>query len=72
MPSEWKPIESSPKDATSVLLGREGETTMTGWWQPFHKEWRFADSSMGCGPLWFAPTHWMPLPEPPHAKAVQP
>lgn len=65
--SEWKPIETAPKDGTRVLLGRadEGWTTVGSfdderdeWWES-NTNW---DDFNGA-PIY--PTHWQPLPEPP-------
>lgn len=59
--SEWRPIETAPKDETRVLLARAGIPSMhTAFWR---------------GGVWMCgghqyfnnPTHWMPLPEPPAA-----
>jgi hypothetical protein len=56
--SEWLPIESAPKDGTSVLVWDDGFVKV-GYWD---------------GAAWFdeqntrlrlAPTHWQPLPLPP-------
>lgn len=69
---EWQPIETAPKDGTSVLLCRRdqmqvasfGESSVFGkkqWvygeiWDDYNTRAEFDD-----------PTHWMPLPEPPTA-----
>jgi hypothetical protein len=64
--SEWQPIETAPKDGTYILLFIEDSVISA--------RWRIADwdvavlSSHGCGCCASgnsAPTHWMPLPEPP-------
>ena len=58
---EWQPIETAPKDGTPVLawlVNPSGDEYITvikanrsgGW------DWRS---------IYFEPTHWMPLPEPP-------
>lgn len=61
----WRPIESGPRDGTTILLYAPGwDSPKTGWtfgdddfWQdcPFHHK---GDPS-------YTPTHWMPLPAPP-------
>jgi len=62
--SEWKKINTAPKDGTSVLVyfceikgwneGVVEASFQDGYWEDvagaFHDD---------------APTHWMPLPEPP-------
>lgn len=65
--SEWQPIETAPKDGSSILL-----FTGTGM---IEGNWSFGrwDQGViyatydGCGGTAFEsnPTHWMPLPEPP-------
>lgn len=59
--NDWRPIESAPKDGTTVLLwAPHWSAAQTGWtfgadaWQDCPK-----DSHLR------PPTHWMPLPEPP-------
>ena len=68
--SVWQPIDTAPKDGTSVLIAfvekghpqkpfvGEAEFRGTGWWWP-------NDYEGGC--ITPAPTHWMPLPDPPNA-----
>jgi len=65
----WQPIESAPKDGTSVLAfwGQDSALDLFGviYW----------GCEEGCGePIWLEndkavgpPTHWQPLPEPPEA-----
>ena len=62
----WRPIETAPKtDGEFILLyDKELDHYAVGeWWKiPEHRdggEWWDGES-----PLF--PTHWMPLPEPPH------
>lgn len=61
----WQPIDTAPKDGTEFLGWFPGSTVMI-WW-------------MGQGGVWGndfwegeAPTHWMPLPEPPPHGHAQP
>lgn len=63
--SEWQPIETAPQN-TLVLTkiddcdGTRNEQTMTLrgrlWWIGRGKATMY---------VYYAPTHWMPLPEPP-------
>ncbi len=61
----WQPIETAPKDGSSILLGASGsEEIVVGHWE--------ADMNMGwvCShtdyfDLHIKPTDWMPLPPPP-------
>jgi hypothetical protein len=71
--SAWKPIETAPKDGSTLLLycpdgDLPADRVVGGWWDdfgPYRKE-------MGGDGVWSfdlpgEPTHWMPLPEPPSA-----
>jgi hypothetical protein len=68
--TDWQPIETAPKDGTSVLVYGPWKGEFSQLKHP-HEIWRGH-----CHPvskLWFIsgtlefvdPTHWMPLPEPP-------
>jgi hypothetical protein len=74
--SEWQPIETAPKSGMDILLlyGSVHE----GRWHVassapdvqrkqkiFEHGWYWAGFNGPVGPIF--PTHWMPLPEPPHA-----
>ena len=69
--SEWKPIETAPKDGTRIL-GWDGCEVVTLDYQPpyrypehlEYKEIWYQESDSGRASV-FYPTHWMPLPEPP-------
>lgn len=71
--SEWKPIESAPKDGTHVLLfGRpsdqeglrfKSKARLTGYWDNIDEAW-CATTSTWEGPFIDA-TKWQPLPPPP-------
>lgn len=74
--SEWQPISTAPKDGTALLLFSRTHGIVEGcfeqvdggghpengppiyWWTSPWVE--FIDGSYD------APTHWMPLPEPPN------
>lgn len=70
---EWQPIETAPKDGTSVLLGcdydRLGKARVTlAWWDGKWLEsqyWNECEEEWEDCTVQFRPTHWMPLPEPP-------
>ena len=58
----WKPIETAPRDGQAILATARGHTPIVVYWcdwleahwQPLGHAWREV-----------APTHWMPLPQPP-------
>lgn len=71
--SEWKPIESAPKDGRKILLWfsdtwrRPGHARFGHWLPDVKTKERFVQGGWVCGlNRWHNfPTHWMPLPEPP-------
>lgn len=76
--SEWKTIESVPRDETVVLLycpeSWDTKGVRVGWWHNaenaledgwYENEW----ASHMLTDLYGKPTHWMPLPEPPHPSS---
>lgn len=80
--AEWRPIESAPKDGTEVLLFIPGRRAELGWWYESQEyaygklkrkteKWMWGSGMQGIlsmtGDAPPEPTHWMPLPEPPHA-----
>lgn len=62
----WQPIETAPKDGTSVLVFWSSDACMAVMWKELDRDGKYA---------WFGvverqpdddlPTHWMPLPPPP-------
>jgi len=60
----WQPIETAPKDGSSILLWN-GDFVASGAWEPWpvdgHIMHRATDHDWTCDD----PTHWMPLPDPP-------
>lgn len=66
--SEWQPIETAPKDGTSVLtwgcVHDDGGVHM--FETPSFQLSRFGETGWVSAALGtHEPTHWMPLPEPP-------
>lgn len=75
--SEWKQIETAPKDGTSILLYSSKEPITEGWFEtslewgrPCNSWTNGWETSNGCdvGYNRLYPTHWMPLPPPPNAS----
>jgi hypothetical protein len=73
--SEWRPIETAPKDGTKLLLTNDRHPQclmIVGHWaqdlsgeeQPPFQGW-FHWSGCGFAQLPDEPTHWQPLPNPP-------
>lgn len=70
---KWKPIESAPKDGTTILLyyPNEENAVTSGWWYEEYEGdeykygyWKVASlPSHGCGCENSEPTHWMELPD---------
>jgi hypothetical protein len=59
--SDWQPIETAPRDGTSVLLVSgppvQNRIVLTSWVGAPHNHWRAEPFGRF--------THWMPLPDPP-------
>lgn len=75
-PGKWRPIETAPKDGTTITLWAEK------WERPanggYNKNVEVWDTELGCtddGEAWPddelpPPTHWQPLPSPPESKGT--
>jgi hypothetical protein len=68
--SEWRPIETAPRDGTQILLVGGDKEVFMGYWA-WNGVGRFTDSVRGWvgHELGYVQDHdligWMPLPEPP-------
>lgn len=74
----WQPIETAPKDGTTILLYRPSAHP---WGMVTPGKWDAQPHSKKPNPYWemwfkiggnyesraWPPTHWMPLPAPPEA-----
>lgn len=74
--SDWQPIETAPKDGTFILAVVAGFTPAVARWEYHYGEGSFEyldpeslaayehfQAYIDSSDPW-APTHWMPLPEP--------
>lgn len=65
---QWQPIETAPRDGSSVLLLGRGGRHADGFWEAK------AYAGNGCW-VWpyvkCEPLHWMPLPAPPGAALAE-
>jgi hypothetical protein len=71
---QWQPIETAPRDGSSVIIGCAGKgsgegvyATEPGWkgWPEPGWYWVGEDADLA-RPI--EPTHWMPLPPPPKGE----
>jgi hypothetical protein len=60
--SEWKTIDSAPKDGTYILLVDQGNYLLARWRR---NAWWSQLTNSGRAIVWHEATHWMPLPPPP-------
>lgn len=68
--SEWRSIESAPKDGTPVLAW-DGDKIKVALFDNCYLDPMWVDVC-DCGypeETFCCPTHWMPLPEPPNEVA---
>ena len=54
--SKWKPINTAPKDGTSILIGSNELGVMVAHWNGYYWD----DGDWNSEIDW--PTHWMPRP----------
>lgn len=72
--TQWQPIETAPRNGTRILVWAEGDGPFEMHWNTMGWNWlvsRQLGIWEGDGFTWYeadghGPTHWMPLPEPPH------
>jgi hypothetical protein len=69
--SEWQPISTAPKDGQTIVLFGEGLVTVGGWVSAADQGAEPSEEYSIAADWWSldlrnnAPTHWMPLPDPP-------
>jgi hypothetical protein len=62
--SEWRDIETAPKDGTVILMA-DGLTMFCGFWLKSEREWVDGSRDRNGELITWDATHWMPLPSPP-------
>lgn len=74
-PTPWQPIETAPRDGSFVLLWAPdyADRPGLGQWCEVVAAWSSDIGTMDDGPGILTdecdgPTHWAPIPEPPHAR----
>lgn len=75
--SEWLPIDSAPLERDVLLFGEAivwagsmpFEVITPGGWDPDREMWLCLLYNDKGEPIYFSPTHWMPLPECPKGVA---
>ncbi len=68
--SEWQPIETAPKDGTAMLVHDEGAVFIAVFDED-EGAWMDIAGAPGYQRVEPAPTHWMPLPDPPAVSRPQ-
>lgn len=63
--SDWRDIETAPKDGTRILVARNGIVFDTKWHKCITYRTGEPDEITQGWQCGAAPTHWMPLPAPP-------
>jgi hypothetical protein len=74
--SQWKSIDSAPKDGSPVLaIDQNGDHQVLSWRrrEPYGKpigdsKWRIANYKHFGEQTYWHPTHWMPLPAKPSGE----
>lgn len=63
---KWQPIETAPKDGTSILLYTAYGVVEGFWgWSEWQQTVICSNYDMSSTCFECQPTHWMPLPNPP-------
>lgn len=62
--SEWRDIESAPKDGGLILVA-EPPFAVSAVWRHIYQAWMTPTEGTGWVKVIARPTHWMPLPDPP-------
>ena len=73
--TEWLPIDSAPKDGTTIILGTaSGHVAFGKWLDNSRTAHPWQGWSTNIGPFGenarYPITHWMPLPDPPVVSEI--
>lgn len=60
--TQWRPIETAPKDGTKILAWYDGQGHLLVHWGYAYGIRGWLDRN---GNIEYTPTHWMPFPKPP-------
>ena len=69
--SQWRPIESAPKDGRTVFIWYAGECVHAAYLADHHgriPNWYLLDKWRNWGPVSDFPKWWMPLPDDPNSS----
>lgn len=67
--TDWRPIETAPKDGTIIFCACEGQFSLAAW-DSYCARWLAKVNGESARDYYgdevaVEPDHWMPLPEPP-------
>lgn len=64
---QWRPIETAPKDGSTILVVRPGYYPEVSRWRAdiIGSDWPWLVALPGEDAQRLKPTHWMPFPSPP-------
>jgi hypothetical protein len=68
--AEWRDISTAPKNGTPVLLAH-AQASFDGWWNEDRQAWVDGYTDPDGDLVAYAPTNWMPLPDPPESSRGQ-
>ena len=71
--AEWQDIATAPKEVSIMLYADGGEMFVAFWgvsMETGEGSWVTARANDGTCFLLHNPTHWMPLPQPPHIAGM--
>jgi hypothetical protein len=63
--SEWRPIDTAPKDGTEIDIWMSGFRYPNSYWGKVEQAWLDVDGEKLYDIFFEEPTHWMPEPDPP-------